>query len=65
VNAAPSSTPWLSKQEAAERARVSLAQLDRAIASGELRTKKVGRRVILHVDWVDAWLASPEEAGVA
>jgi excisionase family DNA binding protein len=55
-------TPWLTKREAAERARVSASVLDQAIRSGQLRSRKIGRRRILHVDWVDAWLAEQDDA---
>jgi len=57
----PSSvTPWLTKREAAARARLSLATLQNAMRSGELRYsgggKRGGGRVVIHVEWLDAWL---------
>lgn len=49
-------TPWLTKREAAQRARVSTHALEQAIRDGSLRSRKVGRRVVIHQGWVDAWL---------
>jgi excisionase family DNA binding protein len=58
----PPDTPWLTKQEAADRGRVSLKDIDRAIASGELTARRAGRRVIIHRDWLDAWIDSLQAA---
>ena len=49
-------TPWLTKSEAAERGRVSDDQVAAAIRDGSLRIRRVGRRVVIHQDWLDAWL---------
>jgi excisionase family DNA binding protein len=47
---------WLSREEAAVHARVSISMIDRAIATDELRSIKVGRRRLTHEDWLDEWL---------
>jgi len=50
--------PWLTKREAAERARVSVSTIDRAIRRGELRAVGCPRgRVRIRPGWVDEWLA--------
>ena len=54
-------SPWLTKEEAAKRARVSPRMLDLPIATGALRSRLIGRRRIFHVDWIDAWLDGEEE----
>jgi excisionase family DNA binding protein len=49
-------SPWLTRAEAARRARVGVRTVDRAIRAGDLRAGGTGRLVRIHVDWVDAWL---------
>lgn len=52
-------SPWLTRPQAAERANVSLATLDRALRTGDLRSSRPGRvrRVLIRVEWLDDWLA--------
>jgi excisionase family DNA binding protein len=48
---------WLTRREAAERARVSVATVDRAIKRGQLlRAGRPGGLVRIRVEWVDDWL---------
>lgn len=54
----PPDSPWLTKEEAALRGRVSLEQITRAIRDGSLRHRRVGRAVVIHRDWLDGWLES-------
>jgi len=52
-------TPWLTKREAAARARVSVGSIERAMRAGDLRYSgggTAGARVLIHVSWLDAWL---------
>jgi len=48
---------WLTKQEVATIARVSVRTVERAIASGKLRSTKAGGSVRIHRRWVSTWLA--------
>lgn len=54
-------SPWMTREEAAEYARVTPQTLEQAVEAGELRCRRVGRRVLFHRDWVDAWLEAVEE----
>jgi len=56
----PSSSPWLTVAEAAERARVGLKLIYREVKAGRLRAAKVGGRRELRIlpEWIDAWLVS-------
>lgn len=58
----PLETPWLRKEEAAARGRVSLEQIGRGIRDGSLQHRRIGRRVVIHRDWLDAWLEDPPTA---
>lgn len=57
----PTDSPWLTKEEAAVRGRVPLDQITLAVRTGTLHSRRVGRRVVIHRDWLDAWLAADEE----
>lgn len=61
----PMDTPWLTKREAAQRLRVSLDTIDRAIADGRLtlyRYGEGGRRLVrLRTEDVDALLIKDDE----
>ena len=46
----------LSRREAADRLRVSVPVLDRLIASGEVRKLQVGRRVLVPVQSLQAFV---------
>jgi len=49
---------WLTRNEAADYARVSLATIDRAVHDGELQSSKPRRRMRrFRRSWIDAWLA--------
>lgn len=58
-------TPWLTKHEAAKRARVTVGVIEAAMREGELRYagggRAGGRRVVIHEAWVDAWLEALAE----
>jgi hypothetical protein len=60
-------TPWLTKLEAAERARLPVGTLERAMRRWRLGDKRLGLRhsgggkrgggrVVVHETWLDAWL---------
>lgn len=49
---------WLTKQEAAERARVSVDTLERAIRRGELQAGGSPGLVRIKPEWVDGWIES-------
>jgi len=68
-------TPWLTKPEAAERARLPVGTLERAMRRWRLSAGRHGLqhsggghpgggRVVIHEDWLDDWLerrgAQPE-----
>ena len=57
------STPWLTAEEAAKRARVGLKTIYGAARSGKLRAARVsGRRELRFLgDWVDEWLIATTE----
>jgi excisionase family DNA binding protein len=56
-------SPWLTVNEAAERAKCGDRLLRREINAGRLRAARLGLRrdIRLHVDWVDAWLRASAE----
>jgi excisionase family DNA binding protein len=47
---------WLTKQEAADYARVSVSTIERAIRAGELRAAGTAGRVLIRREWVDEWI---------
>lgn len=47
---------WLTREEAAERAHVSVKTIDRAIKRGDLQASRIGRRVLMRRRWLDVWL---------
>lgn len=49
---------YLTKQEAADVARVSLSTVERAIRRGELRAGGSPRRVLIKPEWIDEWIAA-------
>jgi len=51
-------TPWLTADEAAQRARVGARLIYREVHAGRLRAARVGGRKALRLlpEWVDAWL---------
>lgn len=65
----PTDSPWMTKEEAARRARVSVGFLEKALAAGLLRSRRLGGRVLIHRDWIDAWIEGfgdpPAEAEAA
>ena len=46
--------PWLTRDQAAARLQVSVDTIDRAIGTGELPVRRLGRTVRIHVEHVDA-----------
>ncbi|MHB8234312.1 MAG: helix-turn-helix domain-containing protein [Solirubrobacteraceae bacterium] len=55
---APATSPWLNVAEAAERLRCGKDRVYDLIALGKLEPRRDGRRVLLRVDDVDAYLES-------
>lgn len=54
-------SPWLTRDEAVEYGRVTVAALETAVAGGLLRSRQLSKRcTVYHVDWVDAWLMMEE-----
>jgi excisionase family DNA binding protein len=53
-------SPWLNIAESCAYARVGRKVVYRAIADGRLRAAHVDgrRKLIIHRDWLDGWLAS-------
>jgi excisionase family DNA binding protein len=49
---------YLTLPEAAERARLSVSTLKRAIRAGDLRAGGTPGRVLLLPEWVDEWLSA-------
>lgn len=58
-------TPWLTAEQGAARAQVSIKTIYRAIRQGQLRAARVGgrREVRLRAEWIDAFLeaCAPQE----
>lgn len=54
------STPTLAltRDEAAQAARTSKDRIDKAIRAGHLRAKQMGRRIVIRVADLEAWLDS-------
>ena len=57
-------SPWLTIDEAGAYAHVGRKVLYRAIADGRLRAAHVDgrRKLIIHREWLDAWLAASAPA---
>ncbi len=51
----------LTRDQAARAAQVSVATIDRAIASGQLRVKRVGRRVLITRNAFTQWLSDEQD----
>lgn len=51
-------TPWLTVEEAADRARCGVKLIYREVRTGRLRAARVGgrRELRLLAEWVDDWL---------
>lgn len=68
--AAEPSSPWLTADQAAQRAQVGPKTIYAAVHDGELRAARIGGRRSLRflAEWVDAWLeasAKPIDVGRA
>jgi excisionase family DNA binding protein len=52
------STPWLTVEQAAERARCGVKTIYREVRAGRLRAARIGgrRELRLRAEWVDDWL---------
>jgi excisionase family DNA binding protein len=61
---APGPSPWLNIDEAGAYARVGRKVLYKAIAAGRLRAAHVDgrRKLIIHREWLDAFLAAAAPA---
>jgi len=58
---------WFTRAETATFARCSVATVDRARMRGDLRWTRDGRNgrlVLMHRDWIDAWLKAATVAAV-
>ena len=51
---------FLSRRQVADRTGLNLELIDRAIHAGDLTASKVGRRVLIGVAAVDAWIAGQQ-----
>lgn len=66
-NATSAQSPWLTVEEAADRARCGVKTIYREVRSGRLRAARLGGRRELRVlpEWIDDWLlrqATPVDA---
>ena len=52
---------FYTREEAAHAAGISLASLDRAVARGEVPTKRIGRRRMFPRDAFEQWCKKPDE----
>ncbi len=50
----------LTRDEAATALRISVRNLDSRILRGELNVRRIGRRVLIHVDEVNRFANGPE-----
>lgn len=55
----------VSRDRAAVLVDVSPAEIDRAIARGDLTARKLGRRVLIRYSDLDAWISSVEPVKAA
>jgi excisionase family DNA binding protein len=62
VTMTSSEPAYLTREEAAQRARVSVKTIDRAVASGALQAGGTYRVTRIKPEWVDEWLAKPRPA---
>lgn len=46
------------RREAAEACRTSVDRIDKAIRSGQLKAKQLGRRIVIPVSALEAWIES-------
>ena len=60
VKLTPIRVGWMSRENAAEYADVSVSRIDRAISQQELRVARRGSLVRIKPEWVDAWLDTPQ-----
>jgi excisionase family DNA binding protein len=56
----PTASPWLTAEQAAQRAQVGVKTVYRAVRDGHLRAARIGGRRELRflAAWVDEWLES-------
>jgi excisionase family DNA binding protein len=56
----PEITPWLTPQQAAQRAQCSKKLVYNAVRAGKLKAARLGVRndIRIHADWLDAWIAA-------
>jgi excisionase family DNA binding protein len=48
------STKWLTKKEAAMHLKLSVRSIEKLVKNGLLQAHKIGGRVLLHLDEIDA-----------
>jgi len=63
LDASTDSNALLTRQEAANRLRISTRTLDDLEASGRLRAIRIGRRVLYHPDTLDAFIRQRSREG--
>lgn len=53
-------TPWLTPQQAAQRAQCSKKLVYNAVRAGKLKAARLGVRndIRIHAEWLDAWIAA-------
>lgn len=53
-------TPWLTVNEAADRARCGVKTIYREVRAGRLRAARIGGRRELRLlpEWIDSWLTA-------
>ena len=49
---------WLNLKGVSKYTSLSVSKLRRAVTSGELKTSKIGGRLLFKTRWVDKWLNS-------
>jgi excisionase family DNA binding protein len=55
---------YLTKLEAAERARVSRSTIERAIRAGDLQAGGTPNRVLIRPEWIDEWIGARRPRGL-
>jgi excisionase family DNA binding protein len=61
----PDDPGYLTKTEAAKRARVSVSTVHRAMKNGSLRFGIAGTQIRIRPEWVDQWIEGRDEQDAA
>jgi hypothetical protein len=56
-------SPYMTVPEAAVYAKTTPWAVAQAIRAGELQAKKIGKRFVTRIEWVDDWFSRAEDAG--